>query len=122
MGVDHDPGWPPPFEYANSTCSLFKPSRPSAQALTISSVAPAPVGAPLAIDTLGDADRSLRAPARPSSTQRVEVPSKLCTKHGSTTLNNAIGFVQVAPPSRDFTRKCVPVGGSPTLSGFWNSS
>src|SRR5438093_6162505 len=71
---------------AYSTCSLLRPSRPSAQALTISSVAPAPVGAPFAIETLGDADRSFRAPATPSSTQRSEVPSKLTAKHGSTTV------------------------------------
>jgi hypothetical protein len=61
---------PPSVEVANSTCSLLRPLRPSAQALTILLVASAPVGAPLAMSTLGSGPRSSRAPPMPSSTQR----------------------------------------------------
>src|ERR671935_182391 len=82
-GVDQLPGFPPAVEYENNTCSWLRPSRPSAQALTISFVAPAPVGAPFAMLTLGEAERSFRAPAMPSSTQRSPDPSKLRLKHGS---------------------------------------
>src|SRR5436190_22322223 len=52
------------------TFSLFNPRRPSAYVATILLVAPAPVGAPFAMSTLGAAPRKLRAPAMPSSTQR----------------------------------------------------
>src|SRR5919204_2879377 len=68
--------------------------------MTIRFVAPAPVGAPLAMSTLGAGARSLRAPATPSMTGRP------CT--GS----NAPGWLtgpttgrardQLAPPSVDF--------------------
>ena len=54
----------------NITCSWFSPARPSTQLMTIRSVAPAPVGAPLAMSTDGAGERSLRAPPTPSSTQR----------------------------------------------------
>src|SRR6266566_8168442 len=62
---------PPLVEYERKTCSLLRPSRPSTQVSTISFVASAPVGAPLAISTLGSGARSSRAPATPSSTQRL---------------------------------------------------
>src|SRR5215208_8100804 len=52
------------------TCSLLRPSRPSTRVSTSLSVASLPVGAPLAISTEGAEERSERAPATPSSTQR----------------------------------------------------
>jgi hypothetical protein len=61
---------PPSVEYDSSVFSLLKPNRPSLQASTSSLVAPCPVGAPLAMSTLGMAARSIRAPAIPSATQR----------------------------------------------------
>ena len=72
-------------------------------------VASSPVGAPLAMSTLGAAARSFRAPATPSSTHRPMTGST--TKHGSVTLRSACGRVQLRPPSVDFTMKCVPIVG-----------
>ena len=51
------------------TVSAFS-VRPSTQLIAIRFVAPAPVGAPLAMSTEGAGERSLRAPPTPSSTQR----------------------------------------------------
>src|SRR6266508_2529291 len=66
----------PPFvEYENSVFSWFSPSAPSLQASTISFVASAPVGAPLAMSILGMAARSVRAPATPSYTHRFSIGS-----------------------------------------------
>src|SRR6266516_3001005 len=80
------------------------PSRPSAHASTISFVASAPVGDPFAMLTLGEAARSFRAPAIPSSTQRPMTGSMW--KHGSTTSSNGVAFVQLLPPSVDVNMTC----------------
>src|SRR5881275_2629565 len=72
---------PRSVEYEIIVFSLFWPSRPSVQASMISFVASAPVGAPLAMSTLGIAARSDRAPAIPSSTHRPDTRSM--KKHGS---------------------------------------
>src|SRR5437660_26154 len=60
--------FPASVEKLRNTCSWLTPSRPSTQVRRISLVAPAPVGAPLAISTLGAAERSSRAPPTPSMT------------------------------------------------------
>ena len=77
------------------------PSRPSTQVRRISSVAPLPVGAPLAISTLGAAERSSRAPPTPSITQRKPVPSNWTRKHVSTASPMFTGRVHDLPPSKD---------------------
>jgi hypothetical protein len=67
------------------------------------SVASAPLGAPFEMSTLGAAERSLRASATPSSTQRTITGSTAAQAFH--TRWSARGFVHVAPPSKDFTRK-----------------
>src|SRR4051794_11385005 len=54
---------PPLLDADTRVFSLLNPKRPSLQASMIRLVASAPVGAPLAMSTLGAADRSMRAPA-----------------------------------------------------------
>src|SRR5262249_5347555 len=65
-----DQVWPRSVENDSRDTSWFRPFRPSLHASTISSVAPAPVGAPLAMSMLGIAIRSFRAPAGPSLLHR----------------------------------------------------
>ena len=100
-------------ENRTNTCSWLTPSRPSTHVSTISSVAPAPVGAPFAMLTLGAAARSFLAPATPSCTHRRLVPSNWSEMHGSVTRPIALGRDQLAPPFVDVTMKWVPTG-SPT--------
>src|SRR5689334_1979041 len=61
---------PPFMDQLGSVLLSLTSDPPSAHASTISFVAPAPVGAPFAMSTLGAAERSVRAPAKPSMTQR----------------------------------------------------
>src|SRR5438445_12047088 len=61
---------PPSVDQLSCVVLSFTSEPPSDQASTISFVAAKPVGAPFAVSTLGAADRSVRAPAKPSSTQR----------------------------------------------------
>ena len=61
---------PPSVEVLKKTCSWLTPKRPSTHVRTISLVAAAPVGAPFAMSMLGADERSSRAPATPSITQR----------------------------------------------------
>src|SRR5579859_4286263 len=65
--------------------------------MTMRSVASAPVGAPLAMSTLGAGARSLRAPAMPSMTGRPSTGS--ITPGWVTGPETGTGTVQVAPPS-----------------------
>ena len=67
--------------------------------MAIRFVAPAPVGAPLAMSTDGEGERSLRAPPTPSSTQRPIDGSKRLQV--SKAVNTAAGRVKVRPPSKD---------------------
>ena len=54
---------PPLVDQIRRVRSLLSPAPASDQASTIALVAPAPVGAPLVMSTLGEALRSVRAPA-----------------------------------------------------------
>src|SRR5438105_2539582 len=78
----------------NSTCGWA--SAPLTYVMTIRSVASDPVGAPLAMSTLGAGARSLRAPAMPSMTGRP------CTGSNApgwvTGPATACGVDQVCPP------------------------
>jgi hypothetical protein len=70
-------------------------------------VAPAPVGAPLAMSMLGMAIRSVRAPAGPSMLQR---PATGSTKKQASFIGmKSTGRPQVAPPVADVTIVCAPV-------------
>src|SRR3954454_22734321 len=100
---------PRSVDSVNSTCGVA--SGPLTYVMTIRSVASAPVGAPLAMSTLGAGARSLRAPATPSITGRP------CT--GSiapgwfTGPATGCGFDQRAPPSVDCdmnSNGCFPPG------------
>ena len=74
---------------------------PLTYVMTIRSVASAPVGAPLAMSTLGAGARSLRAPAIPSMTGR---PCTGSTAPGWVTgPATACGFDQVCPPLAEVT-------------------
>src|SRR5215207_7675227 len=90
---------PPLVDVENITCSWLRPSRPSAHESTIRLVASAPVGAPLAISTLGDGPRSSRAPAMPSSTHRPIDGSKPVHRSVAGMIGRAL--VQCRPPSKD---------------------
>src|SRR5262249_46520677 len=71
-----DQVWPRSVEYDSRDTSWFRPFRPSLHASTISLVASVPVGAPLAMSTLGIAIRSFRAPAGPSLLHRPATGAK----------------------------------------------
>jgi hypothetical protein len=73
------------------------------------------------MSTLGAADRSSRAPATPSSTQRNDVPSNCTEKHVSTASPMFCGRVQVFPPSEDLTMIWEPWPGIPTANWFANT-
>src|SRR5947209_14660929 len=96
-GDDHDA--PPSADSLKYTCGVSM--LPLTYVMTIRLVASAPVGAPLAMSTLGAGARSLRAPATPSITGRP------CT--GSVTPGCVTGpatgraLDQLAPPSVDWT-------------------
>src|SRR5919201_6931951 len=98
------------------TCSWLTPSRPSTHVRTISFVAPAPVGAPFAMSTLGEADRSSRAPPTPSITHRNPEPSNCTRKHVSTARPMCRGLVHVWPPSKDLIMIWEPWRGIPTAN------
>src|SRR5918912_2655180 len=61
---------PPSSDHVSCVVFALTSLSESDHASTISFVAPAPVGAPFAISMLGAAERSVRAPANPSITQR----------------------------------------------------
>src|SRR5262249_39061314 len=96
VGVVNDA--PPLVEVVSSSCSLLSPCLPSDQVITIWLVASVPVGAPLAMSTLGPNARSLRAPATPSITGR---PMTGSTTPGLTAVATSVGPVKWAPPSVD---------------------
>src|SRR4051812_13233348 len=83
----------PPFaESCTRACSWLSPAEPSDQPSAILSVAPAPVGAPLAISRLGN--ELVRAPAMPSN-EIERTPSNAPT---SVTLAIVRPFVKEVPP------------------------
>src|SRR3954471_15172354 len=93
------------------TCGVA--SGPLTYVMTMRLVAPAPLGAPLAMSTLGAGARSLRAPATPSITGRPCTGSNApgCVTGPAT----GCGFDQVDPPfvERDMNSKaCLPAWGS----------
>src|SRR6266516_2322799 len=90
---------PRSVEFATNVRSSFGPWEPSDHAATISSVASVPLGAPFEMSTLGMADRSMRAPDRPSPTHRPLTGSTL--KHGSVIGSTSRGDRQFCPPLRD---------------------
>src|SRR5215469_16061742 len=102
-----DQVWPPSVENESRATSLFRPNRPSLHTSTISLVASAPVGAPLAMSTLGMAIRSFRAPAGPSLLQRPATGSK--KKQEAFICMKSTGRFQVAPPVSDVIRVCAPL-------------
>src|SRR5581483_3007502 len=99
---------PPSVDHDTSVFSLFRPWRPSLHASTMALVAPWPVGAPLAMSTLGAADRSIRAPAKPSITHRPSTGST--KKHGSVMATVSCSLVQCTPPSNDLNIACAGAG------------
>src|SRR5919112_1558581 len=89
---------PPLVEDEYRTVSAFS-VRPSTQLMAIRFVAPAPVGAPLAMSTEGAGERSRRPPPTPSSTQRpIDGSMRLQVSYA---VNTARGRVNVRPPSND---------------------
>src|SRR6266480_3620646 len=99
--------WPPSVENDSSATSWFRPSRPSLHTSTISFVAPAPAGAPLAMSTLGMAIKSFRAPAGPSLLQRPATGSK--KKQEAFICMKSTGRPQLSPPVVDLIIVCVPL-------------
>src|SRR5205814_999605 len=104
------------------SCVVFAFTSPSESdhASTISFEAVMPDGAPLAMSTLGAAERSVRAPAKPSNTQRPSTGSM--KKHGSVICRTICIFVKDRPPSYDLNMTWNPCVGSPTSVGFSNIS
>src|SRR5438876_11926572 len=102
-----DQAWPPSVENDSRATSWFWPDRPSLHTSTISFVAPAPVGAPLAMSTLGMAIRSVRAPAGPSMLHRPATGST--KKQASCICMKSTGRPHVAQPVVDATMVCAPV-------------
>jgi hypothetical protein len=90
--------WPPSVEVVKNTCSLLRPSRPSTQVRASWSVASVPVGAPLAMSTLGALDRSLLAPAMPSMVVRPSTGSRMPVL---TDRNSRRGASKLAPLSTE---------------------
>ena len=90
---------PPSVDHETIVVSLPSPSEPSLHATKISSVASSPVGAPLAMSTLGIAERSMRCPAIPSATHRRVRGST--SKQGSVIGMTSCGFSQLWPPLKD---------------------
>src|SRR5215510_11350893 len=73
------------------------------------------------MSTLGAADRSSRAPATPSSTQRNPVPSNCTEKQVSTARPMFCGLVQVFPPSKDLIMMWDACPGIPTANWLANT-
>src|SRR4051812_24560201 len=101
---------PRSLDSVKNTCGVA--SGPLTYVITIRFVASAPVGAPLAMSTLGAGARSLRAPATPSMTGRP------CTGSNApgwfTGPATGVGRLQLLPPlvERDMTSNaCRPVCG-----------
>src|SRR5256884_10020638 len=94
--ADADQLWPPSVENDSRATSWFRPNRPSLHTSMISFVAPAPVGAPLAMSTLGMAIRAFRAPAGPSLLLRPATGSK--EKQEAFICMKSTGRFQLAPP------------------------
>ena len=69
---------------------------------------------------LGLAERSVRAPAKPSMTHRPYTGST--KKHGSVICRMIWVFVKLWPPSVDLNMTWKPCVGSPTSVGFSNIS
>src|SRR5262245_18425609 len=101
-----DQVWPRSVEYDSRDTSWFRPFRPSLHAATNSLVASVPVGAPLAMSTLGIAIRSIRAPAGPSLLHRPATGSK--KKQEAFICMKSTGRPHVVPPLDDVTRLCAP--------------
>src|SRR5581483_6381159 len=97
-----------------STGGPALPEEPSTHASYTTSVAPDPAGAPLAMERLGADDRSSRAPAMPSITQRPSTGST--KKQVSVAWAMTWGRVQDFPPSNERTRMCAPCPGVPTAN------
>src|SRR2546426_230921 len=72
---------------------------PLTYAMTMRSVASAPVGAPLAMSTLGAGARSLRAPVMPSISGRPWAGSRIPGWFTGPTTD--LGVLQVSPPLED---------------------
>src|SRR3954468_9095543 len=88
---------PRSLDSVKNTCGVA--SGPLTYVITIRFVASAPVGAPLAMSTLGAGARSLRAPATPSMTGRPCTGSRApgCVTGPAT----GVGRDQLAPPLLD---------------------
>src|SRR4051794_33794985 len=99
LGVDHES--PRLVEKVASACSWPVPSLASDQTTPIVLLAPAPVGAPLAMSTLGKL--SVRAPATPSNTKSPLTGSGSPT---STTWAIARGVSHLTPPSSERSISC----------------
>src|SRR3954447_446244 len=84
---------PPLEESRTRACSWLSPAEPSDQPSAILSVAPVPVGAPLAMSRLGK--ELVRAPAMPSN-ETDRTPSNAPT---SVTLATTRGLSHLFPPS-----------------------
>src|SRR5438309_7984482 len=104
-GDDHDA--PPSADSLKYTCGVSM--LPLTYVMTIRLVASAPVGAPLAMSTLGAGARSLRAPATPSMTGRPRTGSK--TPGWVTGPATGVGLDHVPPPLVDVdisSKACLP--------------
>src|SRR5262249_37748673 len=99
-----DQVWPRSVENDSRDTSLFRPFRPSLHASTISLVASAPVGAPLAMSMLGMAIRSFLAPAGPSLLHRPATGAK--KKQEAFICMKTTRRPPFAPPLGDVTRGC----------------
>jgi hypothetical protein len=110
LGSDTDAGalhvLPRLVEYETIAFSMPEPKAPSVQESMISLVASDPLGAPLAMSTLGMAARSVRAPAMPSS-MHLRVTGSVW-KQGSVIATTSRGWVHVSPPSKDLIMVCAP--------------
>src|SRR5207253_11314246 len=94
-GDDHDA--PPSADSLKYTCGVSM--LPLTYVMTMRSVASDPVGAPLAMSTLGAGARSLRAPVMPSISGRPCTGSKM--PGWNTGPATGAGVVQLDPPSWD---------------------
>src|SRR5438309_11977255 len=89
---------PPSDDSVKYTCGVSM--EPLTYVMTMRLVASAPVGAPLAMSTLGAGARSLRAPVMPSISGRPCTGSKIPGWFTGPTTGR--GVLQVSPPSLDF--------------------
>src|SRR3954447_14208963 len=89
---------------------------PSIHVMAMRFVAPAPLGAPLAMSTDGTGERSLRAPATPSRTQRRIDGSRY--PQVSNAPNSVRGRDQRAPPSSEVISWIWP-SAAPAAAANW---